>query len=56
MCNLKELKGAISLIAKFDTLEDDNQIDNLICHAIKIGIDIDIEEDSFQESYLLEAF
>ena len=39
--NLKDLKGAISLIAKFDTEEDDKTIDNLICHAINTGLDIE---------------
>lgn len=33
--------GAISLIAKFDMEEDETTIDNLICHAIKSGIDIE---------------
>ena len=35
----------------FDTLEDDNTIDKLICHAIKSGIDINdyntVEEDEY---------
>ena len=43
--NLKDLKGAISLIAKFDTEEDDKTIDNLICHAIKTGLDIEQYND-----------
>ncbi len=44
--NLKDLKGAISLIAKFDTEEDDKTIDNLICHAINTGLDIEQYEDN----------
>ena len=44
--NLKDLKGAISLIAKFDTEEDDKTIDSLICHAINTGLDIEQYEDN----------
>lgn len=48
---LEKLKGAFSLVSKFDTLEDDNTIDKLICHAIKSGIDINdyntVEEDEY---------
>lgn len=43
--DLKDLKGAISLIAKFDTEEDDKTIDNLICHAINTGLDIEQYND-----------
>lgn len=43
--NLKDLKGAISLIARFDTEEDDKTIDNLICHAINTGLDIEQYND-----------
>ena len=43
--NLKDLKVAISLIARFDTEEDDKTIDNLICHAINTGLDIEQYED-----------
>lgn len=45
--NLKDLKGAISLIARFDTKEDDKTIDNLICHAINTGLDIEQYEDDY---------
>lgn len=45
--SLNELKGAISLIAKFDTEEDDNTIDNLICFAINNGYDINLDDDTF---------
>lgn len=46
--NLRDLKGAISLIARFDTEEDDKTIDNLICHAISTGLDIEqyIDEEN----------
>ena len=43
--NLKDLKGAISLIARFDTEEDDKTIDNLIFHAINTGLNIEQYED-----------
>ena len=50
MKDLLELKGAFSLLAKFDTDEDDNKIDSVICHAIKKGLDINdlylCDEDS----------
>lgn len=41
MSNMEKIEGAISLIAE---MKDDNNIDNLICHAIKSGMDIDIYE------------
>ncbi|MGL4878025.1 hypothetical protein [Paraclostridium dentum] len=41
MKDLRELEGAISLIAKFDIEEDDNKIDSVICHAIEKGLDIE---------------
>lgn len=46
--NLRDLKGAISLIARFDTEEDDKTIDNLICYAINTGLDIEqyIDEEN----------
>lgn len=59
MCkSLNELKGALSLIAKFDTEEDDNTIDNLICFAINNGYDINLDNidssfDFYQDSYSL---
>ena len=43
--NINNLKGAIFLIAKFDTEEDDKTIDNLICHAINTGLNIEQYED-----------
>lgn len=47
MNNLLELKGAFSLLAKFDTEEDDNKIDSVICYAIEKGLDInDLYDDS----------
>ena len=39
--DLRELKGAISLIAKFDTEEDAEKIDSVICYAIERGLDIE---------------
>lgn len=38
MSNMEKIEGAISLIAE---MKDDNNIDNLICHAIKSGMDIE---------------
>ena len=38
MSDLKNLKGAFSLIS---ILEDDDQIDNIICEAIENNLDID---------------
>lgn len=53
--NLEKLKGAFSLVAKFDTVEDDVTIDKLICHAINSGIDINdydtIETEDYIEHY-----
>ena len=50
MKNLSELKGAFSLLTKFDTEEDDKKIDSVICYAIEKGLDInDLYDDS---SYL----
>lgn len=47
--NIKELKGAISLIAQF---EDDKTIDNLICHAINNGLDIEMYDET-ENDYLM---
>lgn len=41
----KQLDGAIRLVTKFDTIEDDNTIDKIICHAIESGLDIDDYDD-----------
>ena len=38
MSDLRNLKGAFSLIS---ILEDDDQIDNIICEAIENNLDID---------------
>ena len=45
MSNIRDLQGAVSLIAKFDTAEDDKQIDSIICHAITSGLDIEAYEE-----------
>lgn len=45
MINTNELKGAISLIAKFDIEEDANKIDSVICYAISNGLNIDEYEE-----------
>lgn len=42
MSTMEKIEGAISLIAE---MKDDNNIDNLICHAIKCGIDIESYEE-----------
>jgi hypothetical protein len=39
--NLRELKGAISLISKFDIDDDAEKIDSIICYAIEKGLDIE---------------
>ena len=50
MNNLLELKGAFSLLTKFDTEEDDKKIDSVICYALEKGLDINdlylCDEDS----------
>ena len=48
MKDLLELKGAFSLITKFDMEEDDKKIDSLICYAINKGLDID-DLDSIED-------
>lgn len=49
--NLLELKGAISLIAKFDIDDDAEKIDSVICHAIEKGLDIE-SYDYLEEVYI----
>lgn len=41
MKDLRELEGAFSLIARFDTEEDAEKIDSIICYAMESGLDID---------------
>lgn len=50
MSSLKDLKGAFSLIS---VLEDDEQIDNIICNAMENNLDIN--ELSVEEC-LLETY
>lgn len=45
MCDLRELKGAVSLTAKFDTVSDADKIDNIICVAIEKGLSIEEYDD-----------
>ena len=45
MNNLSELKGAISLISKFDMDTDAEKIDSVICYAIESGLDIEDYDD-----------
>lgn len=55
MSKLEQLKGAFSLVSKYDTYEDDNTIDKLICRAIELGLNIEdydiIEEEEYIELY-----
>ena len=55
MNNLEQLKGAFKLVGKFDTLEDDDTIDKLICYAINSGLDISqydiIDKEEYIETY-----
>lgn len=55
MSNLEQLKGAFSLVSRFDTYEDDNTIDKLICHAIEQGIDIN-DYDCIDEGIEIELY
>lgn len=48
MKELLELKGAFSLISKFDMEEDDKKIDSIICYAINKGLNIE-DLDSIEE-------
>lgn len=50
MSNIRDLKGAFSLIS---ILEDDDEIDSIICEAMENNLDID--ELSVEEC-LLEAY
>lgn len=45
MDNLRELKGAFSLIAKFDIEEDAEKIDSIICYAMESGLNIEDYDD-----------
>lgn len=49
----KQLDGAIRLVTKFDTMEDDNTIDKIICHAIESGLNID---DYYDELLIAEVY
>lgn len=49
MSNTEKIEGAICLIAE---MTNDNNIDNLICHAISTGYDIDAYEE---ENLLVEG-
>lgn len=45
MCDLRELEGAVTLTAKFDTVNDADKIDSIICVAMQKGLDINEYED-----------
>lgn len=45
MDNVRELKGAISLIARFDTEQDAEKIDSIICYAMESGLNIENYDD-----------
>ena len=51
MNNLLELKGAFSLLTKFDIDDDAEKIDSVICHAIEKGLDIE-SYDYLEEVYI----
>lgn len=54
MNHYKELNGAIRLVTKFDTLDDDNTIDKIICHAIDSGLDIETYDE--YDDFLIDNF
>lgn len=50
MENIRNLKGAFSLIS---VLEDDDQIDSIICEAIESNLDID---DLSIDEFIMECY